>query len=390
MNKSKPAANTTDNSCSSLLSSIVVHYSEIGLKGKNRVNFEKKLVENIKKVVDGEVKRFQGRMLVETDNMKSALKVLGNVFGIANFSPAVSCKSDMKDIRKTALKIMKGRKGPFKVDARRAHKKFPKTSMEINNVLGDKIVEKYGLEVDLDRPETVVYVEVLKDITLLYLDKFPGPGGLPVGIAGRVVSLLSGGIDSPVSTWMIMKRGCEVKLVHFYNESMGSYKKIKKIARVLSKWQPGLELIAVPFQEIQNKLISEIPAKWRIIIYRRMMLRIAQNIARKEGAKALVTGNSLSQVSSQTLDNMAVIEESADLSVFNPLIGFNKQEIVNLAKRIKTYEISILPYQDCCSFMVAKHPVTRANLEKVESLEKNLNITKMVKSATSGKEEVKI
>ena len=353
---------------------ILVHYAEIGLKGKNRTSFEDRLVKNIRAVVQGEVKKIHGRILIEPKNMKNALKSLSRVFGVANFSPAVSCKSEMAAIKRTAVKMMNGKKGTFKVDARRAYKEFPKTSVQINEMVGKEIENKYRLKVKLVRPKNVLHVEVLKNIALLYSAVFSGPGGLPVGTAGKVISLLSGGIDSPVSTWMMMKRGCEVILVHFYNEVAGGHGKVEKLARILSGWQPGIVLILVPFRELQNKIITKVPAAWRIILYRRLMLRIAQEFAEKEQAKALVTGNSLGQVSSQTLENISAIEDAVDMPVFSPLIGFDKQEIISLAKTIGTYELSIRPYQDCCSFMIARHPVTRAKTTQVREIEKTLKI----------------
>ena len=356
----------------------VVHYGEIGLKGKNRALFEKQLVRNIQKVIKGEVKRVSGRLLLKTSDRKAPEK-LARVFGIVNFSPAWNCKSNLKEIKKAALDILKKKGGSFKIDTRRDWKGFPLNSMEVNERVGEEIVKKLGLKVNLTKPKNRLSIEILKDVTLLYLTKIPGPGGLPVGVSGKVVCLLSGGIDSPVAGWMAMKRGCEVIFLHFWNEAMGGKGKIEELMKILRSWQPEARLIVIPFRDIQNQVIAKVPAEWRMIVYRRLMFRIAQAIAKKAGAKALVTGESLAQVASQTLDNMVVIEEASEMPVFRPLIGLDKQEIINLAKKIGTYDISIKPYQDCCSFMIAKHPITKARIEQVRKIEQPLDIQKLVK-----------
>ncbi|MFQ5648222.1 MAG: tRNA uracil 4-sulfurtransferase ThiI [Candidatus Aenigmatarchaeota archaeon] len=355
----------------------VIHYAEIGLKGKNRAMFEKQLVQNIQARVKGRVKRVPGRFLLETKDPKAKEK-LARVFGIANFSQAVSCKPGLAEMNKAALGIMKGRKGTFKVAARREWKALPFTSMELNERVGAEVVKKLGLKVKMKKPYTTLHIEVLRDRALLYTEVLQGPGGLPIGVSGKVVCLLSGGIDSPVAGWMAMKRGCEVVFLHFWNQAMGGKGKMAQLMRELRKWQPRARLVVVPFRDIQNQIIAQVPADWRIIIYRRMMLRVAERLAGKVGAEALVTGSALGQVSSQTLSNMAAIEEAVDMPVFNPLIGFDKQEIVNLAKRVGTYSISIKPYQDCCTFMVAKHPVTRARLAGAKRLEAGLDMAKML------------
>lgn len=352
---------------------IVVHYAEIGIKGKNRPVFERQLAGNIEKVVKGKVRRFSGRMLLETRERKAPGK-LKRVFGIANFSEAVSCRPDLKSISREAVKILKGKKGTFKVQARRDWKGFPLTSMELNQEVGAEVVKRLGLGVRMKGQDTTLYIELLKDQALLYTEIEQGPGGLPVGVSGKVVCLLSGGIDSPVSGWNMMKRGCEVVFVHFWNQAMGGKGKMAEIMRELRKWQPGARVVTIPFREIQNRIIAKVPAEWRMIIYRRVMFRLAEKLARKEGALALVTGESLGQVASQTLDNMTVIQEAVDIPVLRPLVGMDKKDIIDLAQRIGTYKISIKPYQDCCTFMVPKHPVTRARIEQVKRVEQGLDI----------------
>ncbi len=375
----------------------VVHYGEIGLKGKNRAGFEQQLVRNIKDSLNGlgygSVRRVSGRILVYLKAGSDCRKITGRlkrVFGIANFYPGWVCSSGMPDIRRRALEIMKGCKGPIRVYARRGWKGFPKKSMEVNRDVGAVLVKKYGFKVDLGRPKTTLGVEILENITVLYLKVFSGPGGLPVGSSGKAVSLLSGGIDSPVAGWVGMKRGCRVVFVHFYNEVFGGFEKIKKLVGILEEWQPNSKLYVVPFKSTQNTVIGRVPADYRMILYRRLMFMIAQRIAEKEGAKALLTGESLGQVASQTLENMGVIEEAVELPVFRPLLGYDKEEIVNLARKVGTYRTSIKPYQDCCSYMIARHPVTRARVEDVKKLGKRVNASRLVREALKGAVVVKL
>lgn len=370
---------------------IVIHYAEIGIKGKNRGVFENRLLRNIRRALEsleyGSVKRVPGRLLLELSkgsDVKRISERLGRVFGIASFSPAWSCRPDMKAMESKSVEAMKGRKGSFRISAVRSWKQFKTGSTGVNERVGAAIVKKYGLKVSLSKPKTNLVIEILPDMALLYTEKLEGPGGLPVGVSGRVVCLLSGGIDSPVSGILMMKRGCEVEFVHFQNEVAGGLGKMGQMMKALEKYQPGSVLHVVPFRKLQNEVISKVPAEWRIIIYRRMMMRIAQELARKLGAKALVVGNAIGQVSSQTLDNIVVIEEAVDMPVFSPFIGFDKIEIIELAKKYGTYDISIKPYEDCCVFMVAKHPQTRARVKDVDRMERGLDIENMCDKALEG------
>lgn len=358
----------------------VIHYAEIGLKGKNRGVFERQLERNIQKVIKGTVKRVSGRFLLETRDTNAKGK-LSKVFGIANFSEAVSCKPVLAEIKKAAVKALKGSKGTFKIKARRGWKEAPFTSLELNTEVGAEVVKRLGLKVRMVEPDNALYIEVLEDRALLYTEVLQGPGGLPVGVSGKVVCLLSGGIDSPVAGWMMMKRGCSVIFVHCWNEVMGGTGKMEELMEVMREWQPGAKMVVVPFRKLQNEIIAKVPDKYRMLIYRRFMLRIAEEIAGREKAKALATGESLAQVASQTLDNLAAIQKVVGMPVLRPLVGFDKKEIIDLAVRIGTFDISIKPYQDCCTFMVPKHPETRARAGDLDRLENGLDIEKLVNRA---------
>lgn len=351
----------------------VVHYSEIALKGKNRSFFEKKLVDNLrKKLMDESVKirREYGRIVIESES-ESITDILKKTPGVKYSAFAEMVDLDIESIAEKALELAP-ESGTFKVETKRSNKEFPLNSMEINRIVGERILKaKKGLKVDLKNPDRTLFIEISKDHAYLYSERIEGIGGLPVGVSGKVVALISGGIDSPVSAFMAMKRGAEVVAVHFYNSTIHSpavREKIYEIARVLSEYY-GIKLYMVPFAEIQREIIAKVPSDYRMVVYRRSMMRMASIIADKEGAKAIVTGDNLGQVASQTLENMAVIYRASKYPVLAPLIGFDKEEIIDLARKIGTYEISILSYEDCCSLLVSKHPVTKASLEEVERLE---------------------
>ncbi len=345
---------------------VVVHYGEIGVKGKNRDFFEKKLVENIEKITKANARRKFGR--IEVDYYEGIEDKLRKIPGIRNFGVGLKAEKDIDSIKLAALKVLPKEFESFKVQASRSDKSFPMTSPEINQEIGKFIVEKIGKRVDLKNPNVTIWVEVSSKEVYVYCKKYNGVGGLPVGTAGKVISLISGGIDSPVAAFMAMKRGCEVVAVHFFNETLHSRevrKKIIMLAQKLAEFQGSLRLYMVPFESIQLEIIREVPDKLRMIAYRRSMMRIANFIAEKEKAKAIVTGDNLSQVASQTIENLTVIHSASSLLVISPLIGMDKEEIVEMAKEIGTYEISIMPYKDCCSLLVAKHPETRAREEEI-------------------------
>lgn len=370
---------------------IVIHYAEIGIKGKNRSVFENRLLRNIRRALEGleyrSVKRVPGRLLLELSkgsDVKRISERLGRVFGIASFSPAWSCRPDMKAIEAKSVDAMKGRKGSFRASAVRSWKQFKTGSTGVNERVGAAIVRKYGLKVNLSKPKTNLAIEILPDMALLYTEKMEGPGGLPVGVSGKVVCLLSGGIDSPVAGILMMKRGCEVEFVHFQNEVAGGLGKMGQMMKALEAYQPGSAVHVVPFRKLQNEVIAKVKADYRMLVYRRFMFRMAERLAARFRAKALVTGESVGQVASQTLDNMQAIEDVATIPVLRPLVGMDKKDIIKLAEAYGTYAISIKPHDDCCSFMIAAHPQTRARVKDVDRVERGMDIENMCDKALEG------
>jgi thiamine biosynthesis protein ThiI len=361
----------------------VIHYGEIGLKGKNRDYFERALVGNINleltKVGDARVRKRYGRMLIE-DGAADIGQVLRFIPGIKYFAKAKMVNPEIEAIKGAALQLaeaVESQAGAFKIAAKRTDKSFPLSSIEVNRVVGAHIVEETGKGVSLENPDLTIYIEIYDNEAYVYREKTYSVGGLPVGTAGRVISLLSGGIDSPVAAFMMMKRGCEVVLLHFFNETIHSHevrRKIAMLAEILTKVQGRIKLYMVPFGELQREIVKFIPARYRMLVYRRLMMRIANEIAGTEEAKAIATGDSLAQVASQTLENLNVIYAASCYPVLAPLIGFDKEETILIAKEIGTYEVSIRPYEDCCSFMVAQHPETRGRIEPIEELEKSLQL----------------
>ena len=350
----------------------VVHYGEIGIKGKNRMFFERKLMNNLKKATGKNVKKSDGRLIIE-DHVDP--EILRKIPGVEYFGHALKVRPD--EITKAVDILLKDRDfETFKVIAKRYDKSFPKTSMDVNKEIGAYIVEKYGKKVSMKDYDLGVYIEICKDSVYVYVDRFSGIGGLPVSSQGKVVSLLSGGIDSPVASFFLMKRGCEVVFIHFFNKTLhtrDSLKKVEKLVDKLTEIQLSSRLYLIPFYEIQREIIARVPSKYRMLIYRRSMMRIANMVAEREGAKGIVTGDDLGQVASQTLDNLNCIYSQSRYPVLPPLLGLDKKEIIEIAKKIGTYEISNLPYEDCCSFMIARHPETRGSPEVLEKIESTIS-----------------
>jgi thiamine biosynthesis protein ThiI len=375
----------------------VVHYNEIGLKGKNQPRFLRQLEANLRRAARGtgvrRVEQRSGRMvlhLAEAADTAELRRRLRRVFGVANFSLARRVEPDMEALRAAVDAAVTGlRPASFKVATRRADKAFPLTSEEINRVLGAAVLERVPTRVDLEHPELTIHVEVLPREIFFSLGREAGPGGLPVGVSGRVVALLSGGIDSPVAAHRLMKRACQVVFAHFHSfpfQDATSRTKARELARLLTVFQYRSRLYLVPFGELQRAVVVAAPDHLRVVLYRRFMGRIAEVIALRERAKALVTGESLGQVASQTLDNLAVIEQAVGLPLLRPLIGSDKEEIVQQARALGTYEISILPDQDCCSLFVPRHPATTSRLEEVQRAEAGLEVEGLVKRAVDAAE----
>ncbi|MFS8514561.1 MAG: tRNA 4-thiouridine(8) synthase ThiI, partial [Planifilum fulgidum] len=382
---------------------ILVRYGELALKGKNRSDFEDRLVRNIRQklasIPDVKVVKSFGRIFVETDRSHSAsvLRGLGDVFGVVGFSPAERVESDLEAIKEAAVRLVEYRNPfprTFKVAAKRADKSFPLSSAEINRQVGAHLLRNVkGLRVDVQRPDLTVHVEVRGGHTYVYGDDLPGPGGLPVGTSGKVMLLLSGGIDSPVAGYLSLKRGAELLAVHFHSypyTSERSRQKVIDLARILTRFAGRIRLHVVPFTEIQTEIRQKCLESYSITVMRRMMFRIAERLARREGALALVTGESLGQVASQTLESMNAINEVVNLPVLRPLIGMDKQEIVSLAKKIGTYETSVLPYEDCCTVFLPRSPKTRPDLETTRKTESRLEVDRLVEAAVEGTEVLEL
>ncbi len=369
---------------------LLVHYHEIALKARNRPFFIKHLIHNLRRATaDLPVRRIRnltGRLLLELSEERSAGAVVDRirqVFGVANCSPALRSPLTLEGMEETADRVLAGRSfQTFRVTARRANKAFPLTSQQINEALGDFVRKRFPVRVDLKNPELTLFVQILPKEAFLHLEKTPGPGGLPVGVAGRVVVLISGGIDSPVAAYRMMRRGCLVSFVHFHGAPFldrRTQEKTREIVKLLTRFQYASRLTLVPFGELQQEIVVNVPAQYRVLLYRRLMARIAEHMAGLEGAKAIITGESLGQVASQTLENLTVTEEAVELLVLRPLIGMDKEEISDQARGIGTYEISIQPDQDCCTLFVPRHPATRATVEEIARAELTLDIDRLVK-----------
>lgn len=376
------------------MTSILVHYSELALKGKNRPWFIHRLVRNLHAALAGlhvkEVRTPIGRIeivLGKPETMPEILDRLSRVFGIANYSAAMHLPRDFEGMADAIVARLPPKETvqSFRVHVRRADQKFTTPSPELARDLGSRVWQARGWKVDLEHAELVIGVEIFPGGAYAYIGREQGPGGLPTGTGGRVVALLSGGIDSPVAAWRMMKRGCHVTLVHFHSTpflSTASQEKARQLASVLTRYQLRSRLYLVPFGELQRQVTLSVPGDLRVVVYRRLMLRIAQRLARDVRARALVTGDVIGQVASQTLDNMTVIDASVHMTILRPLVGLDKEEIVQQAQRLGTFDISILPDQDSCTLFTPRHPETHARRATVEEAEKTLPIDDMVKAAT--------
>jgi len=382
------------------MNSVVVHYQEIALKGRNRPWFIGHLVRNLEQAIAGagvtDVRVHMGRIELVLDPAAEWDVVrnrVSKVFGIANFARAGRVPLDVDQIAAAILADLRDAEvdqvESFRVAARRADKRFHLTSPEIEREVGGRIREATGWRVDLGRPGLVVSVEAMSGEAFYSLHKEPGPGGLPTGVSGRVTCLLSGGIDSPVAAYRMMKRGCRVHLVHFHSYpivSRASQEKVLEIATLLTRHQLRSRLHLVPFGDVQRIVVLSVPERLRVVIYRRLMLRIAERLARSWKAAALVTGDAVGQVASQTLENMVAIEAAATMPVLRPLVGMDKDEITAEAERIGTYPISIIPDEDCCQLFTPRRPATKSTVAEVEAAERALDVEALVSSATDAAE----
>jgi thiamine biosynthesis protein ThiI len=376
------------------MQSVIIHYQEIALKGRNRPWFVARLVRNVREALAGldvrQVRVLMGRIevVLGPSAQWSAIRDrLAGVFGIANFARAGRAPLDVEAIAAEILRDLGDMETEtFRVSARRADKRFPLTSPQIEREVGGRIKEARGWRVDLGKPGLTIHVEALTSDAFYFFGKDRGPGGLPSGVSGRVVCLLSGGIDSPVAAWRMMRRGCRVLFVHFHSYpilSRASQEKARELVRLLTRFQLHSRLLLVPFGEIQQRVVLSVAPPLRVVIYRRLMMRIAEAVARAHKAHALTTGEVVGQVASQTLENMTQIDDVVRMPVLRPLIGMDKDEITAEAQRLGTYPISIIPDQDCCTLFTPRHPATRARRSDVERAEAGLDVEAIVGAAVA-------
>ncbi len=386
----------------------LIKYAEIGLKGKNRYVFEDCLVSRIKgalKKTDGEfdVKRDDSRIFVYAKSAydyDEVIEALSKVFGISGICPVVILEdTGFEDLSKAVVEyvdmVFEDKSFSFKVNCRRTNKSYPMTSMEAASELGGVILDAYPeTRVDLHNPDVLLTVELRKNINI-YSEEIKGPGGMPVGSAGRGMLLLSGGIDSPVAGYMVSKRGVTIDAVYFHappHTSERAKEKVVDLARIISAYTGPIRLHVVNFTDIQMYIYDECPHEELTIIMRRYMMRIAEHFAKENGALGLITGESIGQVASQTMQSLNCTNAVCELPVYRPLIAFDKQDIIDISEKIGTYETSILPYEDCCTIFVAKHPVTKPTVKSIEKSERLLaeKIDELVKTAIETVEIIKV
>jgi len=374
---------------------VICHYNEIALKGKNRNFFEKILLENIKLKIERNIsldsieyiKRISGRIIIKPKEgiLEEQFCFLNSIFGITGFSFAQEFDQDMDKLKEACWNILEKREfDSFRITASRSEKNFFLTSNEINIEIGAFIVEKKCKKVDLKNPDVECFIELVNNRAFVYMEKRAGVGGLPVGASGRALVLMSGGIDSPVAAYFALKRGVAVDYIHFHSlpyTSAASNEKVIDLVGELKRFQNKSKIFMVPLAPFQKEVLMHCPEKLRIILYRRMMLRIAEKIARNNKYLALYTGESVAQVASQTLENIFVIGDVVKIPILRPLIGFDKEDIIKKAQEIGTYEISILPHDDCCTRFMPKHPETRGKIGEIYQAEDNLNVDKLIEEA---------
>lgn len=386
---------------------VLARYGELWLKGKNRIDFERALMRNVRRALrdldpDAEVAREHG-MLVVTPTRRTAdvERRMRDVFGIASLSLARAVPSELdalgarggEVVAEALERFPRAQRVRFRVSTRRSDKRFPLTSQEVNRAVADRLPPALWerMSVDLTEPELELGVQLRRGTSFVFAERVPGAGGLPVGTVGRVVVLLSGGIDSPVAAWMAMKRGCEAVLLSFHSRPWvgeGFERKVERLARVLARYQPRTRLVLAPLAEIQTQIKELAPPPYRTVLYRRMMQRLAGRLAREERAGAVVTGEALGQVASQTLENLALIEDAGDLPVLRPLIAFDKTEAIALAQRIGTYDISIENEPDCCTVFQPERPVIRGRVADCQAVEAQLDLEGLVEASLAARRVV--
>ncbi|MEI6131565.1 MAG: tRNA uracil 4-sulfurtransferase ThiI [Bacillota bacterium] len=383
---------------------ILVRYGEIVLKGLNRPVFEQKLMSNIKSALGGAqdfyIKKSQARIFIEPKHeeadFEGAIEIIKKIFGIVSLSIVFKVGSDIKEISDVALYatkriLSKNNFKTFKVETKRGDKKFHLKSPEISAEVGGKILENFdSLRVDVKTPDFTVYVEV-REFSYVFTEIIPGYGGMPSGTNSKAMLLLSGGIDSPVAGWMVAKRGVDLEAIHFFSYPYTSERakdKVIELARILSGSTLRLKLHVIPFTDIQVQIRDVCPEDELTIIIRRVMMKIAQEVARQSGCLALVTGESIGQVASQTMQSLVCTDDAVEMPVFRPLIGMDKEEVIVSARKIETFETSILPYEDCCTIFIAKHPKTKPQLDAIKRSESRLDLDGLIELAINNREVI--
>ena len=384
---------------------LLLKLGEVVLKGQNRRSFEDRLVTNVrrrlKKCGSFQVYVRQSTIYAEPVNdscdMEAAYRAARQVFGVVSVARAVPCEKTVPAIVETARVYLAedfARAKSFKVESKRADKSFHMNSIQVSQAVGGDLAELFpSVAVDVHRPDLTVYVEIREKYAYVHAPAVPGAGGLPVGMGGHAVSLLSGGLDSPVSSWMMARRGVELEMVHFVSPpytSQQAQDKVLELARLLTAWCGRMLVHIVPFTEIQEEIRRKCPEEYFTLIMRRFMMRLAEAVARRAGAKALITGESLGQVASQTMMALATTDDVAGMPVLRPLIGMDKVEIIRQAREIGTYETSILPYEDCCTVFTPRHPATRPSLEEVRRAESALDVEGLTARALEGESWIRV
>lgn len=374
---------------------MIFHFGELMLKGRNRGDFESQLIRNVRKQFAStgicSLRKQPGRLILEFDNTASwdvLRHKAARVFGAANALVVYVCEASFDDLSVLVESVVRGKNfRTFAVRCKRAEKQFPLRSDEICIRIGSLVEQISGARVDLENPECTIWITVLSHQIFVGLDKIQGARGLPVGVSGRVACLLSGGIDSPVAVWRMMGRGCVPVCMHFHSAPFtqaASQEKVRELCRVLAQWHAPIRLAMVPFGEIQQDIVAKTNEALRVLLYRRFMMRIASALAGTERAVALVTGESLAQVASQTLSNMATVEAASALPVLRPLVGLDKEEIIRDARRIGTYDLSIEPHHDCCTYLEPQRPATGSTPEVLQRAEAVLDVEALVSSGVAG------
>ncbi len=374
---------------------IIVHHHEITLKRGNRAYFEKMLMQNIRMVLKDIASKMKirggyGRFMIELDasvNAEDIANRLTSVFGLANICTGVKTEQNVDTFCSVAEELLQGKTfRTIRVDTNRPDKRFPLKSMEVNAQVGGYLCQRFGVGANLKTPDETIYIEIVEGVAYVYRSKLQGAGGLPVGASGKVVTLLSAGFDSPVASWRMMRRGCTNLFVHFHSmpyTSQHAVDQVRDLVTILTRYQYRSRLVLVPFADIQNEIVLQAPQPLRVVLYRRFMIRIAETIGISRKAEAIVTGEAVGQVASQTLRNIRVIDEAASMPILRPLSGMDKEETMATARLIGTHDISKEPYDDCCSFLAPRNPATWATLQEVQEAESKLNIPQLVELGMS-------